>query len=196
MVLHDERGETIGPFLLKGRPERGMPAFPSLSESQTFDIAQYLHLQVELAANRGSYRRVSVVTGDPKRGEAYFNGPGKCNTCHSPTGDLAKVGGKYPPEQLQTRFLWPDAVAFGSPARGRKATVTLPSGEKITGTIKRIDDFHISLYDANGDFHSWSREGGAIRVEVEDRMLAHRLLLEKYTDDDIHNLTAYLVTFK
>jgi cytochrome c oxidase cbb3-type subunit III len=200
MLLHDERGETIGPFLLKGRPDRGMPAFPALSESQTFDIAQFLHMQVELAANRGSYKRLSVVTGDAKRGEAYFNGTGKCNTCHSPTGDLAKIGSKYPPEQLQTRFLWPEGGGFGSPSRVRKATVTLPSGEKISGTIKRIDDFHISVYDANGDFHSWSREpsreGGAIRVEVEDRMAAHRLLLEKYSDDDIHNLTAYLVTLK
>jgi cytochrome c553 len=177
-----------------------MPAFPALSESQTFDIAQFLHMQVELAANRGSYKRLSVVTGDAKRGEAYFNGTGKCNTCHSPTGDLAKIGGKYPPEQLQTRFLWPEGGGFGSPSRARKVTVTLPSGEKITGTTKRIDDFHVSLYDANGDFHSWSREpsreGGAIRVELEDRMAAHRLLLEKYSDDDIHNLTAYLVTLK
>src|SRR4051794_11078383 len=27
VVLHDERGETLGALVLKGRPERGMPAF-------------------------------------------------------------------------------------------------------------------------------------------------------------------------
>ncbi len=27
VVLHDEKGETIGPVVLKGRPDRGMPSF-------------------------------------------------------------------------------------------------------------------------------------------------------------------------
>src|SRR5437667_7044175 len=30
LVLHDEKGELIGPMLLKGRAEQGMPAFPNL----------------------------------------------------------------------------------------------------------------------------------------------------------------------
>src|SRR5262245_40947865 len=33
MVLHDERGELIGPFLLKGRPDKGMPAYANMTES-------------------------------------------------------------------------------------------------------------------------------------------------------------------
>src|SRR5258705_10852559 len=55
LVLHDEKGEAIGPLLLKGRPDKGMPPFPSLTEAQRYDIAQFLHMQVELAANRGTY---------------------------------------------------------------------------------------------------------------------------------------------
>ena len=64
LVLHDEKGELIAPVLLKGRVDKGMPAFPSLSEAQVYDIAQFLHLQIELAANRGTYKRLNVVTGD------------------------------------------------------------------------------------------------------------------------------------
>src|SRR5262245_45733025 len=137
MVLHDERGELIGPFLLKGRPEQGMPGFPGLTESQTYDLAQFLHLQVELAANRGLYQRLNVVSGDARKGEAWFNGAGRCSTCHSITGDLAGIGGKYPPDVIQTRFLWPDANGSGNASTApRKATVTLAGGERVTGTIK------------------------------------------------------------
>ncbi len=192
LVLHDEKGEVIGPILLKGRPDKGMPPFPSLTEAQRYDIAQFLHMQVELAANRGTYRRLNVVTGDAKKGEAYFNGAGRCTTCHSPTGDLAHIGSKYPADQLQTRFLWPGSGGEGS----RRVTVTLPSGQAFSGRIKHLDDFNVSIYDSSGNYHSWSREDDKVRVEVEDRLAAHRQLLDQYTDADMHNLLAYLVTLK
>src|SRR5262245_13739133 len=53
VVLHDEKGELIAPVISKGIPDKGMPAFSSFAEGQLSDIAQYLHLQVELVANRG-----------------------------------------------------------------------------------------------------------------------------------------------
>jgi len=191
-VLHDEKGESLGPIIQTGRPEKGMPAFPSLTEAQRYDIAQFIHLQVELAANRGTYRRLDVVTGDAKKGEAYFNGAGRCNTCHSTAGDLAHIGSKYPADQLQTRFLWP----AGPGERARKAKVTLKSGESFSGTIEHLDDFEVSIRDNSGTYYSWSREGDAVKVEVEDRLVAHKRLLAQYTDDDMHNLLAYLVTLK
>ena len=193
LVLHDEKGELIGPVLLQGRADKGMPRFPSLTEAQVYDIAQFLHLQIELAANRGIYKPLDVVTGDPKKGESYFNGAGRCNTCHSVTGDLAHIARKYPPDQLQNRFLWP---ASGGAGRARKVTVTLPSGETITGTLKRIDDFNVSLYDSTGSYRSWSRENTNIKVDIDDQLSAHRELLEKYSDDEIHNILAFLVTLK
>ena len=196
MVLHDARGELVGPFLLTGRPDKGMPAYPQMTESQTFDIAQFLHLQVELAANRGTYKRLSVVSGDARQGEAWFNGPGKCHTCHSPNGDLAKIGSKLPPDAIQNRFLWPGGGGFGATPPVNKVTVTLPDGQKVTGTVKRLDDFIVSLYDEQGNYRSWSRDDNKIKVEVEDKLKAHRELLDKYTDEIMHHLTAYLVTLK
>lgn len=191
VVLHDEKGDLIGPVLLKGRADKGMPAFSTLTEGQLRDIAEFLHLKVELAANRGTYHTLNVVTGDAKKGEAYFNGAGGCNAYHSPTGDLAHVASRYPPEVLQNRFLWPGG--FGSGVR--RVTVTLPDGETFSGTPKRLDDFTVSLTDASGNYHSWQRSNG-VQVALEDRLAAHRQLLGKYTDADIHNLTAYLVTLR
>jgi cytochrome c oxidase cbb3-type subunit 3 len=191
LVLHDEKGELIGPAVVKGFPAQGMPAFPNFAEGQLYDLAQYLHLQVELVANRGTYKRLNVVTGDAKAGEAYFNGAGGCNACHSVTGDLAHVGTKYQADQLQTRFVWP---AGRGGTTGQKVTVTLPSGQSVTGIMKNQDDVNVSIYDSSGIYHSWPREG--LKIQMADPLAGHRQLLAKLTDADLHNLTAYLTGLK
>ena len=111
VVLHDEKDEEIGPVIKAGRPQGGMPAFPQLSPAEIHSISQYLKMQVELAANRGTYGQTygdlrNKVTGDPSQGEAFFKA--NCTSCHSTTGDLAKIGAKFQQAaQLQQRFLWP-----------------------------------------------------------------------------------------
>ncbi len=190
VVLHDEKGELVGPAVAKGFPDKGMPAFPNLTAAELADIAEFLHLQVELVANRGTYKRLNVVTGNAAAGEAYFKGAGGCAACHSVTGDLAHIGSRYEPDQLQNRFIWP----AGRGGARQKVTVTPAGGQAVTGTVRRIDDFDISITDANGNYRSWPRD--KVRVELEDRLTAHRQLLDKYTDADMHNLTAYLVTLK
>ena len=75
-------------------------------------------------------------------------------------------------------------------------TVTPSSGPPVSGTLDRVDDFSVSLRDASGDYHSFTREGTSPKVEIHDPLKAHSDLLGKYTDADIHNITAYLVTLK
>jgi hypothetical protein len=57
-----------------------------------------------------------------------------------------------------------------------------------------MNDFDISITDTGGRYHQWPRN--QVKVEIEDRLGGHRALLPKYSDADIHNLTAYLVTLK
>jgi mono/diheme cytochrome c family protein len=169
-----------------------MPAFPQLSGEQIHSISQFLKMQVELAANRGTYGQTygdlrNKVTGDATLGEAFFKT--NCTSCHSAAGDLAKIGSKFgQASQLQQRFLWP---ADRGPVL---ATVTTSSGEKTSGAISREDDFFISLVDASGQFHEWPK--AAVKIDVQDKMEGHRALLAKYSNADIHNMTAYLVTLK
>jgi cytochrome c oxidase cbb3-type subunit 3 len=198
VVLDDNQGEVVGPMVRVGRPSKGMPAFPSFTDDQLRDIAEFLHLQVELAANRGTYKILNVVTGDAKAGKAYFNGAGKCSTCHSTTmGDLAHVGSKMEAADLQQAFLYPGARGFseGGPDSPPEATVTFPDGKTITGAVKHQDDFYVSLYDAEGNYHSIALEKG-VKVQFEDKLLFHRQLLDKFTNTQMHDLTAYLVTLK
>jgi len=192
VVLDDNQGELIGQTVRNGRPAKGMPAFPSLSDEQLRDIAEYLHQQVELTANRGTYKLLNIVTGNPQAGEAYFNGEGKCNTCHSATGDLAHIGSKIKPPELQQAFLYPAAADRSSPP---KVTVTLPDGSHLEGTLKHLDDFYVSLDDAQGNYHSIPLQKG-VAVKVEDQLEFHRQMLDKYTNQQMHDLTAYLVTLK
>src|SRR5579883_2272301 len=151
IVLDDEDGKDLQGFLKQGRPDKGMPSF-DLPPAQITDIATFLHSQVAAAAFRNTYKILDILVGDAKAGEAYFNGAGKCNTCHSPTGDLKGIGSKYDPVTLQGKFLMPRGGRgrFGpaEPESDRAAvrvTVTLPSGQSFSGKLDRIDDFNVAL---------------------------------------------------
>jgi mono/diheme cytochrome c family protein len=197
IVLDDENGKSIGPMIAKGRPEKGMPRF-SLPPAQVLDIANFLHYSVEAAKDRDNYKILNIVTGDAQAGSAYF--AANCTGCHSASGDLKGIAAKYDAVTLQTRFIEPNPTwTEGTPPHNVSAitiTVTMPTGESITGTPMNLDDFNISLRDDKGDFHSFKRTKFGPKVEIHNRLQAHLDLLSRYSDDDIHNLTAYLVTLK
>jgi cytochrome c oxidase cbb3-type subunit III len=205
LVLDDEKGILIAPVIREGRPDKGMPKL-NLTEAQISDVVAWLHVRTYAAGHRGTYTFQDVVTGDPKKGEAYFNSAGGCSSCHSATGDLAGIGRKYDAFSLQGRWLQPrTARRAGRRPTGASnetgkmlptVTVTLPSGQSVSGTLDRIDDFTVSLRDSNNQFHSFARDGDTPQVVVHDPLAAHTEMLRKYTDADIHNVTAYLVSLK
>jgi mono/diheme cytochrome c family protein len=204
VLIDDESGNLLTPVIRNGKPDQGMPK-STLTDAQISDVIAWLHVQFYAADHRTTYAFLSVLTGDPKRGEADFNGVGKCSTCHSPTGDLAGIGAKYDPHALQQRWIQPRS-AFG---RGRggagnadtrgvtTVTVTLPGGQSVSGTLDRVDDFFVSLHDADGNLRTFPRESSTEpRVAINDPLKAHTDLLHTYTDQEIHDITAYLVTLK
>ena len=203
LVLDDEKGILIAPVIREGRPDKGMPKL-CLSESQIADVVAWLHVRTYAAGHRGTYTFGDVVTGNAKQGEMYFNTTGKCSTCHAATGDLAGIGHKYDPFSLQARWLHPrdtrrgqaNAGASKQTATAVTVTVTPPSGQAVSGVLDRIDDFTVSLRDAKGQFYSFARDGDTPKIELHDPLRAHSDLLRQYTDADIHNMTAYLVTLK
>lgn len=74
--------------------------------------------------------------------------------------------------------------------------MTQPSGERVVGTLVRLDDFIVALTTAEGRQRSFSRRGGAPRVAIHDPLARHTELLGLYTDENIHDVTAYLVTLQ
>jgi cytochrome c oxidase cbb3-type subunit III len=190
LVTADVGGDKIGDVVLHGRTDKGMPAFP-FSSDQITQLAAFIHSQQTKAmAQNGKRKGVDVSdlqTGNVEAGKAYFNGPGGCATCHSPTGDLAGVASRYEGLQLEERMLYPKDVKS-------KVTVTLASGEKVSGTLAYQDEFTVGLRDATGTYRSWPTS--AVKVAVDSPVEAHVALFSKYTDDDIHNLMAYIQTLR
>jgi mono/diheme cytochrome c family protein len=187
LVFQDHGGDTLGPFLKQGRPTLGMPAFPTLEPQQVQDISAFLHARIQQV--RGTrLPETALLVGDPKAGLAYFNGAGKCSTCHSASCDLAHIGSKEQPLALTTSFLTP-------PAKPSEVTVVLPSGQSVKGKLEYLDEFTVSLVDTAGVYHTWPRDRTK-SVEVVDPLAAHKAMLPVYTDKDIHDLLAYLVTLK
>ena len=80
--------------------------------------------------------------------------------------------------------------------RTATVVVTLPSGEKVEGRLERIDEFAVSVGLPDGTVRSFRRDGDVPKVEFHDPMQAHKDLLAVYTDKDMHDVTAYLVTLK
>jgi cytochrome c oxidase cbb3-type subunit 3 len=202
-VLGDENGKELGELLKTGRQGTTMPAFPNMSPEQVSDMAVFLHERVEAARNREGATPPNIVIGDAAAGLAYFNGEGKCSGCHSVSGDLKGIGAKYEPIALQDKFLSPRAGG-GRGGRGavtpnrttRTVKVTPASGPPVSGTLLAVSDFAVTLLEPGGQRRSFTRDGDAPKVEITDPLQAHKDLLRRITDKDIHNLTAYLVSLK
>jgi len=200
LALSDQDGELILPIIQGSRQSQGMPAV-DMSREDGLAVAAYVRSIVATIGRQGMPPSVgqeppSVLVGDARAGQAYFDA--KCNGCHSPTGDLKGIATRIPdPKALQNRW-----VAGGGGRRGavgaHPVTVTIiqPSGEKIDGRLIRIDDFLITIAMDDATIHTFRRDGDVPKVDVHDPMKAHRDLLSVYADQDMHDVTAYLVTLK
>lgn len=186
LVAHDVKGDLIGVVVHQGRPDKGMPALP-LSDDQVTDVAAFLHAMAAEAIASSEvpegYAVQRLLTGSATAGKAYFNGAGGCSGCHSASGDMKQAAGKYSPLDLETHMLY-------SEGHFKSVTVTLPSGETVEGPLVHIDDFEVGMRDGSGWYRSFARD--RVKVEVKDRLEAHRELLGKLSQADIHNLFAYL----
>jgi cytochrome c oxidase cbb3-type subunit 3 len=188
LVAEDVDGNRIGPVVRNGR--NNMPRF-AVTDRELAALAAFVHTRKTTAESQAGGRKgvdaSDLTTGNIDQGKQYFNGAGKCNTCHSPTGDLAGVATRHDGLKLFERLMYPrGAIA--------KMTVTLGSGETVTGNRAYLDEFTAALRDASGRYRSWP--AAKVKVKVDDPAEAHVDLLAKYTDDDIHNLMTYLLTLK
>jgi alcohol dehydrogenase (cytochrome c) len=193
LVAEDVRGDKIKPLVHNGRPDKGMPAL-AVSDSDLTSIVAFIHdTRTRAGGLLGARRKVSeddLRTGDAAAGAQYFNGAGRCSTCHSPTGDLADVADRFKGLVLLQRMLYPSSRP-GQPSP-TKATVTLPSGETIEGRLAFRDEFTIALRDGNGWYRSWPAR--QVKFTVENPLDAHTEQVLKYTDADMHNVLAYVQT--
>ena len=198
VALSDQNGELIVPIIQGARRAMGMPAIGlSIEDSKT--VAAYVRSVVAMIGRQGTppqeEQPPTIVTGNATDGQAYFDM--KCKRCHSPDGDLRGIASRIPdPKKLQN--LWVAGGVYGASNKATVATVTVTpaSGAAVEGELLHLDDFVVSLKLADGTTRTFRRNGDIPRIIVRDPLQAHKDLLPVYTDKDIHNVTAYLVTLK
>ena len=191
IVLNDQKGEGIAPIVRAGRGE--MPSL-QLTNEQIADIAAFIHSFPVNNRDPARFAPPTILVGSAAAGEAYFKST--CAGCHSVTGDLKGLATRYvDPKALQNYWLMPAGGGRGAVAPAHLKPVTVTVGT-VTGWLVRIDDFVVTLALPNGAQQTFRRDGEIPRVVINDPMQAHKQLLPKYRDEDIHNLTAYLVTVK
>ncbi len=196
LVTADVNGNKIGPVVRNGRPDKGMPHF-ELSDDEIGTLVAFIHTQQNNMMAGVNWRRGAggrkgvdpsdLQTGNVEAGKQYFNGAGGCANCHSPTGDLAGVASRYQGLQLEEQMLYPKHAKS-------KITVILTSGAAITGTLAYLDEFTVGLFDSSDTYHSWRISD--VKYKMDSPVNAHVEQFEKYTDDDVHNLMAYLQTLR
>lgn len=113
-------------------------------------------------------------------------------------GDLRNLATRHPdPKMVQARW-----IAGGAPTALERRTgkvtaeVTTASGEIVSGSLLHIDEFVVTLRTSDGTERSYRREGELPLVVVDDPLKQHREMLPTYADQDVHDVTAYLVTLK
>jgi len=198
LVADDVKGDKIIPLLHSGRVDKGMPP-STLPEPDLAAIVAFIHdtktKADSLEGNRRNVDPADLQTGNAQAGQQYFNGAGGCAKCHSPTGDLAGLATRLQGLQLFQRMLYPGGRGRGGESRATPvATVQLASGETITGKVAYRDEFNIAITDASGYYRSWP--ASKVKVTINNPLDAHIAQLGKYTNDDLHNVLAYLQTLK
>jgi cytochrome c oxidase cbb3-type subunit III len=174
-----------------------MPAFV-LSDADLAAIVAFIHDQKRQAdtsvGGRRSVDPSDLQTGDAAAGKRYFEGA--CARCHSPVGDLANVATRHQGLTLLQRMLYPsNAGGGGDPSRvPQTVTVTLGPSEVVTGKLAYRDEFTIALTDVSGWYRSWPVS--QVKFSIDDPLQAHVEQLGKYTDDDMHDVLAYLQTLR
>ncbi len=189
LVSEDTGGDKIGNVVRNGRPQQGMPSF-NFSDPQIASLVAFIHSQQAKAmSKKGARKGVDVSdlqTGNVEAGKKYFNGAGGCASCHSPTGDLAGIASRYQGLKLEEQMLYPKNAKS-------KVTVTV-NGQTVTGALAYLDEFTVGLIDSTGTYRSWRT--GDVKYTVDAPVNAHVEQFPKYTDDDIHNLMAYIQTLR
>ncbi len=208
LALSDRDGEKIIPVVQGSLQAGGMPAIP-MSPNDAKAVAAYVRSIMATIGGQGmppsSQEPPTIVVGNAADGQVYF--AQKCASCHSEgnlTGsDLRGIATRIAdPKMLQNAWVAGGSrmgrAAAGPPSAKRTVTVSVtpPNGGIVEGRLLRIDDFAVALELPDGTSRSFRRDGDVPKVEVHDPLTAHRELLSIYSDQDVHNVTAYLVTLK
>ena len=177
----------------QGIPEVGMPAFP-LPDPELEALAAYVEGLRAPAAEH-------PVAGDVAAGERFFNGEGKCGSCHMIRGkggilgpDLSNLAAERKTRQIEQALREPgNAPAPSGGGRGAPApsykvvTARLRDGRALRGFAKYESAFDLGLQDLEGRFHSLSKSA-VVELKPEPSLMPKVAA----TPEQLQHLMAFL----
>ena len=201
-------GSVLGAFLKAGHPTMSGKASATFTQDEVIALAHFLRQRVNDTMRSSALFTVGdILVGDRAAGQAFFNGAGRCTTCHSATTrSLAGIGSRVPaPVDLQQRMMFPAIVPRGRGVGPAGSATTNPnaitvsiapeSGPAINGVLVEQSDFFVTVRMTDGTVRAVRRTPG-MKVVVTNPFQAHIDLLDVITDAQMHDLVAYLESLK
>jgi putative heme-binding domain-containing protein len=178
-----------------GIPGTAMPPH-SFSDQEAAQVVGYLRNMTMVRTGIGT--AVLRGVGDPARGQAIFEGKGRCTTCHRVYGrgprlapDLTEVGLTRPLPELRDALLDPSATMRPG---NRPFRLVTTDGRTVTGRLLNQDSFSIQMLDSDERLVSVQkrnvREHGFISTSP---MPSYR---DTLTIQEVDDLIGYLVSLK
>lgn len=215
-------GSVLGSFLKKGHPTQSGKASDSFTDGEIAALANFLREQVN-ETMRGSPTYIvlpqNLLTGDAKTGETDFAELG-CTNCHNDTTrSLNGIASRITnPQTLQAMVLYPVAGrGFGGRGRGGRGAAAAPiaeptgpkppdplalavkitpaSGAPISGWLVDQDAFFVTYSDAAGVQYTIRKSAG-MKIETTNPLQWHADFANRLTNEEMHDLTAYLWSLK
>jgi cytochrome c oxidase cbb3-type subunit 3 len=164
----------------------GMPGFSgNLSAADITSVVSYLRdLQ---------HPRQNAATGDAANGKVLFFGKGECSQCHMVQGSGGFLGPGLSGLPLSADDIRAAIVTPTSSPAGVLTTLTLKSGQKVSGVVRNEDNFSIQLQDQKGGFH-FLEKADVSRTERATTPLMPADYETKLSPAELQDLVAYLVS--
>jgi putative heme-binding domain-containing protein len=207
-VCHGATGDTVNGVDLKGRirragadfelmaliatgiPGTAMPAF-KFSPAEMTGIVAYVRNMKDFSAGK-------VALGDATRGQAIFDGKGKCGSCHRVKGrgprlapDLSDIGTTRTAATLHNVVVDPNgATQF----QNRNVRAVTKDGKVVTGRRLNEDTYSVQLIDEQERLVSLSKD------ELREYTVAKTASMPAYKNTlsatEISDVVAYLLSLK
>jgi putative heme-binding domain-containing protein len=173
-----------------GIPGTSMP-------SRQLDTAQMTGL-IAYLRNMRDFNTAAVKLGDPARGQALFEGKGRCISCHRVNGkgshvapDLSSVGSSRAPSAIQQSLLDPASMMMPI---NRPIRIVTKDGKTINGRRLNEDTYTVQLIDDQEHLLSLSKP------ELREYTILKTSPMPSYkgtlNDQELSDLVAWLVSLK
>ena len=196
LVTQDTRGDKIGPLLRHGPPATGHAILQSERHGSERDC------RFHPRTRRPSLKRWAEAAAPwtPRTWQPEMPPPAVAISTERaavpraipPTGDLAGIASRY--QGLAAAAADALSERAGLLRRARKSPFACLRARRVIAPLAGEDEFTITVLDPPGARQSIRKE--RVKFKIDDPMSAHFDQLGKYTDDDMHNVFAYLETLK